>query len=58
MYNKFTPNPILQAMASRNANLKEVLDLVNKTGDPKTAFYQMAAAKGVDPEVILSMIRK
>ena len=57
MYNKFH-NPILQAMASRNANLKEVLDLVEKTGDPKTAFYQMASAKGVDPEVILSMLRK
>ena len=58
MYNKFTPNPILAQLASRNANLKEVLDYVNKTGDPKTVFYQMAAAKGVDPEVILSMIRK
>lgn len=58
MYNKFTPNPILEQMASRNKNLREVLDLVNKVGDPKTAFYQMAAAKGVDPETILSMIRK
>ena len=58
MYNKFVPNPILAQLASRNANLKEVLDYVNKAGDPKTAFYQMAAAKGVDPEVILSMIRK
>ena len=58
MVNKFTPNPMLQALASRNANLKEVLDYVNKAGDPKSAFYQMAAAKGVDPEVILSMLRK
>ena len=58
MYNKFTPNPALQAMASKNAKLKEVLDLVEKVGDPKTAFYQMASAKGVDPEVILSMLRK
>ena len=58
MYNKFTPNPMLQALASRNANLKEVLDLVEKAGDPKTAFYQMASAKGVDPEAILSMLRK
>ena len=49
---------MLQALASRNANLKEVLDYVNKAGDPKSAFYQMAAAKGVDPEVILSMLRK
>lgn len=52
------PNLMLQEMAKTNSNVREVMDLVNRTGDAKTAFYQMASAKGVDPEAILSMIRK
>lgn len=52
------PKFILEQYARTNKNVKEVLDVVNKTGDPKKAFYQLAAAKGVDPEAILSMIRK
>ena len=52
------PNLMLQEMAKTNANVREALDLVSKTGDAKSAFYQMASAKGVDPEAILSMIRK
>ena len=52
------PNLMLQEMAKTNSNVREALDLVNRTGDAKSAFYQLAAAKGVDPEAILSMIRK
>lgn len=52
------PKFILQQYAKTNKNVKEALDAVNKYGDPKTAFYQLAAAKGVDPETILSMIKK
>ena len=52
------PKFILEQYAKTNKNVREVLEVVNKTGDPKTAFYQLAAAKGVDPETILSMIRK
>ena len=52
------PTAMLQKMAQTNPRLREVMDIVNRTGDPKSAFYQMASAKGVDPEAILSMIRK
>ena len=52
------PNLMLREMAKTNSNVREVLDLVNRTGDAKSAFYQLASAKGVDPEAILSMIRK
>ena len=52
------PNLMLQEMAKTNSNVREVVDLVNRAGDPKSAFYQLAAAKGVDPEAILSLIRK
>lgn len=52
------PNAVLNKMAESNPRLREVMDIVNRTGDPKSAFYQMASAKGVDPEAILSLIRK
>ena len=52
------PNQFLQQMAKTNQNVRQVVDLVNRTGDARSAFYQMAASKGVDPEAILSMIRK
>ena len=52
------PNQFLIQYAKTNSTVREVMDMVNKCGDPKTAFYQMASAKGVDPEAILSMIRK
>lgn len=52
------PNAFLQNLAKTNQNVREVMDAVNRAGDPKTAFYQMAKAKGVDPETILSMIRR
>ena len=52
------PKFILEQYAKTNKNVREVLDVVNRTGDPKTAFYQLAAAKGVNPDEILSMIRK
>lgn len=52
------PNRFLQEMAKTNSNVREVVEMVNKTGDYKSAFYQMASAKGIDPEAILSMIKK
>ena len=57
---RFSKNPqnLLREYARTNRNVREVMDLVDKCGDPKTAFYQMASAKGVDPEAILSLIRK
>ena len=56
--NSKDPKAVLQNIARTNPRVREVMDIVNRTGDPKTAFYQMASAKGVDPEAILSMIRK
>ena len=56
--NSRNPQQALQNLAMTNRNVREVMDIVNRTGDPKSAFYQMAEAKGVDPEAILSMIRR
>ena len=52
------PRTLLREYAKTNSNVREVMDYVEKCGDPRTAFYQMASAKGVDPNAILSMIRK
>ena len=52
------PKYILEQYAKTNKNVREALEAVNKYGDPKTAFYKLAAAKGVDPQAILSMIKK
>ena len=52
------PQAMLNQMIQNNPQMKQVMDLVNQSGgDPKTAFYQMAEAKGVDPEQILAMLR-
>ena len=56
--NSKDPKAMLQTIAKTNPRVREVMDIVNRTGDPKSAFYQMASAKGVDPEAILSLIRK
>jgi len=52
------PKAMLRNIAQTNPRVREVMDIVDRTGDPKSAFYKMASAKGVDPEAILSMIRK
>lgn len=51
------PQAMLNQIAQTNPQMRQVLDLVNATGDPKSAFYKMAQQKGVDPESILSMLR-
>lgn len=52
------PQQFLKQYARTNSSVREVMDMVDRCGDPKSAFYQMASAKGIDPEQILSMIRK
>lgn len=58
MRNIRDPKEFLKQYARTNANVREAVEFLDKCGDPKTAFYKMASAKGVDPESILSMIRK
>ena len=52
------PQAMLQNLIQNNPQMQQVMTLVNQAGgDPKTAFYQMAQAKGVNPEDILSLLR-
>lgn len=52
------PQALLREYARTNQNVREVMDYMDKCSSPKEAFYQMASAKGIDPEAILSMIRR
>ena len=52
------PQMLLREYAKTNQNVREVMDYMDRCGNPRDAFYQMASAKGVDPEVILSMVRR
>ena len=52
------PQQLLKEYAKTNSNVREAMDFMDKCGNPRDAFYQMASAKGVDPEAILSMIRR
>ena len=61
MYNKIrhssNPNKEAQDMLINNPDFKDIVQYINQNcGNPKTAFYNMAAQKGVDPNSILSML--
>ena len=52
------PNQAMQQMLSSNPQYQNVMDYINQNGgDARTAFYNMAAQKGIDPESILKQLR-
>jgi hypothetical protein len=52
------PNQAMQQMLSGNPQYQNVMDYINQNGgDARTAFYNMAAQKGIDPESILKQLR-
>lgn len=54
-----SPNPTaaMEQLCQSNPALSNVMQYVRQNGgDAKTAFYNMAAAKGVDPNYILRML--
>jgi hypothetical protein len=51
-------DPMQSMLYAKNPQLAQVVELVNSMGgDPKAAFYQLAAQRGVDPNSILSMLK-
>ena len=55
-----SPNPdaAMQNLASTNPQVQSVMEYINKNGgDARTAFYNLAAQKGVDPNSILNQLR-
>lgn len=52
------PQTALMGMAQNNPQMKEAVDLIQKSGgDPKKAFYALAQERGVDPNEILNMMK-
>lgn len=53
--NSSNPNEAMQNMLVNNPQLKGVLNYINQNGgDAKTAFYNMAAQMGVNPNSVLN----
>lgn len=52
------PQQAAEQMLFNNPNFKEVMNYINQNGgDAKTAFYNLAAQKGVDPNAILNQLK-
>lgn len=53
------PNLLLQQLATQNPNVANAMNLINQSGgDPKQAFYNEAKRRGIDPNIILSLLNK
>lgn len=49
------PNQVMQEMLSNNPQFQNVIGYINQNGgDARTAFYNMAAQRGIDPNSILN----
>ena len=56
--NSPNPNQAMQQLLSNNPQYQGIMQYINQNGgDAKSAFYNMAAQKGVDPNSILSQLR-
>ena len=52
------PQAMLQSMMNRNPQLQQVMNMVRQSGgDPKTAFYNLAKQRGIEPNQILNMLK-
>lgn len=52
------PNMVMQQLINSSPQMRQVMDVVRQNGgDPKTAFYNVAKQRGVNPEDILNMLK-
>lgn len=52
------PEQTMQILLSNNPQYKNVMNYIQQNGgDAKSAFYNMAAQMGVDPNIILSKLK-
>ena len=57
MRNSRNPQAVMEQMIKSNPQVKNIVDMVNASGDPKSLFYKLAQERGVDPNTILSKLR-
>lgn len=56
--NSPNPNQMMQTLLSNDPRFIEVMNYINQNGgDAKSAFYNMAAQKGIDPNSILNQLK-
>ena len=52
------PQAMLNQMMMSNPQIKQAMDFVKASGgDPKAAFYRLAAERGVNPQDILNQLK-
>ena len=52
------PGTAMQNLISTNPQVKGVMDYISQNGgDARSAFYNLAAQKGVDPNTILNQLK-
>ena len=52
------PETAMQNLIATNPQLQQIMNYINQNGgDAKSAFYNMAAQKGIDPNTILSQLK-
>lgn len=53
------PMGAINQMATNNPQMRQVIQFINQNGgDAKTAFYNLAQQRGVDPNEILSKLKQ
>ena len=56
--NSPNPNQAMQQLLNSNPQYQGIMEYINQNGgNAKSAFYNMAAQRGVDPNSILSQLR-
>ena len=56
--NASNPQALLQSMVQQNPQMREVMNIIQQNGgDPKTAFYNLAKQKGINPDEIINMLK-
>ena len=57
--NAANPQEMAEQILFNNPNFKGVVNYINQNGgDAKTAFYNLAAQKGVNPNDVLNQLRQ
>lgn len=58
MQNSKNPQAMFGTLMNQNPQMQEVMGIINQYGgDARTAFYETAKARGVDPNQIINMLR-
>lgn len=55
--NAHNPQAMVMQLASKNPQMKQIMDMVGTNGDPRQIFMNACKSKGVNPEDILSMMK-